>query len=65
MSVVTGCPYKARMQDSFALPPFSPPASHMTKERRVFVAIMEGKLAVRVRVGLRLGLSVWSLITII
>ena len=58
MSVLTGCPctarmtiYLARTRQCFALPPFSPPASHMTMKRRVFVAIMEGKLAVRVRVG--------------
>ena len=48
--------YRARTRQFFAFPPFSPPASHMTIKRRVFLAIMEGKLAVRVRV--RLGLEV-------
>ena len=42
-------------QDSttFAFPPFSPPTSPMTIKKRVFVAIMEGKL----KLGLGLGLS--------
>ena len=49
---------RARTRQFFAFPPFSPPASHMTIQKKVFLAIMEGKLAVRVRVrGWRLGLG--------
>ena len=39
--------YRARTR---SFPPFSPPASHMTIKIRVFVAIVESKLPVRVRV---------------
>ena len=41
---------QCKTQQFFAFPPFSSSASHMTTKRRVFVAIMEGKFAVRVRV---------------
>ena len=47
---------RRRTRKFFAFPPFSPPVSHMTIKKRVFLAIMEGKLTVRVRV--RLGLEV-------
>ena len=40
--------YRARTRQFFAFPPFSRPASPMTIKRRVFVAIMEGKLELRV-----------------
>ena len=41
---------QCKTQQFFTFPPFSSSASHMTTKRRVFVAIMEGKFAVRVRV---------------
>ena len=45
--------YRARTRQFFAFSPFSRPESPMTIKSRVFVAIMEGKL----ELGLRLGLS--------
>ena len=51
---------RRRTRQFFAFPSFSPPASYMTIKKRVFLAIMEGKLAVTVRVWLevRLGVTV-------
>ena len=51
---------RRRTRQVFAFLPFSPPASHMTIKKRVFLAIMEGKLAVRVRVGLEVRGSGWG-----
>ena len=43
---------RRRTRQFFAFPPFSRPASPMTIKRRVFVAIMEGKLKLRLGLGL-------------
>ena len=52
-------PSQDSTQDSmiFAFPPFSRPASPMTIKRRVFVAIMEGKLELGLGEGFGLGLG--------
>ena len=49
---------RRRTRQFFAFPSFSPPASYMTIKKRVFLAIMEGKLAVRVRVWLEVRVGV-------
>ena len=48
---------RARTRQFFAFPPFSPPASHMTIKRRVFLAIMEGELELGLAIGFGLGLG--------
>ena len=48
---------RRRTRQFFAFPPFSRPASPMTIKRRVFVAIMEGKLELGLGLGQGLGLG--------
>ena len=43
---------RRRTRQFLAFPPFSPPASHITIKRRVFVAIMEVKLELGSGLGL-------------
>ena len=50
---------RRRTRQFFAFPPLSRPAGPMTFKRRVFVAIMEGKLELGLRV--RLGLGAYEL----